>query len=166
MNEQEKQLNKTIDNMIGQALDKYVDVDSADDFGAYATGFQRGIQWGVENRFFFKGLKIEIDRRCEFTVKKTEEPCQFKDGDFVVIETNHPIVLIYKGERDLDTIFYHCFRSTDGYLFYDNWFYNFRSVIRRANPFEKKSLIADLAREGKRWNPDTLEFENIEGAHV
>lgn len=161
MNEQ-VDINKIIDKKIGDAIDKYIDDDSVDDYGSYASGFQRGIQWTVDNRCFFMGYKVEIDERYELSLKRTEEPCQFKDGDFVVFEGTRPIVFIYKERRDADTLFYHCFQSSDGYIFYDSWVYAFNGIMRMAGPFEKKRLINALAREGKRWNPDSLKFEDIE----
>lgn len=153
MNEQEK----AIDDAIG----RWADDDHADDFGSYGTGFQRGVQWALNNRILFLGCKVEIDKHCDLSVIKVEPPL-FKDGDFVVIDTGRRTILIYKERRDLDTLYYHCFRSSDGYIFYDSWLYNFNSVIRMAAPWEKNSLIEDLAREGKRWNPDTLQIEDIE----
>lgn len=166
MDKQEVNITKAIDEKIGEAIDKYIDVDYADDFGAYSTGFQRGVQWAIENRCLFMDCKIEIDKRQELSIKKTEDPYQFKDGDFVVIEGSRPVVFIYKGRRDRDTIFHHCFIASNGDVFYEDWIYAFDGVMRMAGPFEKKRLIKALADSGKRWNPDTFELEDIEDTPV
>lgn len=92
--------------------------------------------------------------------------CQFKDGDIVVFENpsgwNAPkIIIIYKSENM-------CYINSYVALFpeavkFDDCFNNnVYSIKRYATEEEKQQLFDALAKQGKKWNAETKQIEEIE----
>lgn len=121
-----------------------------------------------------KQISIKVDVPDGFVLDKIEtegnnivafvkEKEKFKRG--YVVASKHFIVP-YMGVNPNEAILFNCFFRTSDYTVH------LRNEIkvgcgyineyRLATPSEAQQFFDALAKEGKRWNPDTLQIENIE----
>lgn len=108
-------------------------------------------------------------RSCSFLVeeKRDGESLGFKEGDFVAFEDDsleEPYIGIFKGwycgSRDKIVCYAHI--DNEGVLIEEEEYWNADKLLRSASDEEKDRLIRVLLSNGKRWNPETLEFEECE----
>ena len=108
--------------------------------------------------------KIEEHYGCKLNLEtiEIEKQPEFKDGDIITIEdTEYKAIIIYKSNGDC------MFRS---YAVIDNVYKKLgigKTVnalgrcTRLATNSEKQQLFSALEKEGKRWNPDTKQIEDL-----
>lgn len=104
------------------------------------------------------GLSLEtlINSPRNYRIKPEQKYRPFKDGDIVVYGKSVAICRkIYKHTL----YFYVSIDETFGLLFDDNRVSS--EGYRFAKKEEKHQLFDALAKEGKRWNPDTKLFEDL-----
>lgn len=83
-------------------------------------------------------------------------------GAYVTIHLNHDprIQRTFISNTDNDyLITYHVTQYSGGIKFNGNW--DTKSICRNATPEEIQELNNQLAAEGKRWNPDTMQIEKL-----
>lgn len=108
------------------------------------------------------GCKASIDFEKRVVVIEQEIPL-FKKGDIVIYCTgNFTIIGELFGNDEHKAILY-ASKKNDGYdvKFRTNRFIS-PNKPRLANPYEQQLLFDALAKEGKKWNADTLQIEDIE----
>lgn len=114
----------------------------------------------VEERF---GGKLNLE------TLEIGKQTKFKDGDIVVVEGDNKdkkiFILHYKiRDRNTDEHGYKSYINvnSDGSLLNNMTFYHRKDfVYRPATDSEKQQLFDALAKEGKRWNPDTKQTEDL-----
>lgn len=96
-------------------------------------------------------------------IEPIDERQEFEKGDILYHNTDGILewVFIYTHKDGNSYIGLNCVCLQSGYYYYDYSNY-ITKEIRIATPEEQQLLFDALAKEGKRWNPDTLEIENIE----
>ena len=110
------------------------------------------------NRFYRE--EISFPRMVEIMnerVDETNEP-PYKDGDFVVNEDGS--ILIFREEVG-DSIYDHAFLSRDLMLITNPVAQSFYGIKGYATEEEKKKILDELAKEGKRWNEEKKCVEDI-----
>lgn len=120
-----------------------------------------------EAKSFIKCIEEKLGGKLNLETLEIEKQHEFKDGDIVVVDKNEEmnlakIIAIY---NDGDTLL--GFNSY-AYLNVSLEKLNFCSEVlacgrtpRLASEEEKQQLFDALAKEGKRWNPDTKLFEDL-----
>lgn len=120
-----------------------------------------------EAKSFIKCIEEKLGGKLNLETLEIEKQHEFKDGDIVVVDKNEEmnlakIIAIY---NDGDTLL--GFNSY-AYLNVSLEKLNFCSEVlacgrtpRLASEEEKLQLFDALAKEGKRWNPDTKLFEDL-----
>ena len=83
-----------------------------------------------------------------------EVESKFKDGD-VLISNDKDVLIMFK-KYAYEDIVESYFNSTDS----DNYGW-IAGAFRHATPEEAQRLWDALAKEGKRWNPETMQVEDI-----
>lgn len=92
-----------------------------------------------------------------------EQPKQeFKDGDIITIEdTEYKAIIIYKSNGDFMFRSYAVIDNAYKKLGIDKIVNALGRCTRLATDSEKQQLFSALAKEGKRWNPDTKTIEDL-----
>lgn len=120
-----------------------------------------------EAKSFIKCIEEKLGGKLNLETLEIEKQHEFKDGDIVVVDKNEEmnlakIIAIY---NDGDTLL-----GFNSYAYLDVSLekLNFCSEVlacgrtpRLASEEEKQQLFDALAKEGKRWNPDTKLFEDL-----
>ena len=114
----------------------------------------------------FKGQEMEIPEGATFKVVGgnlviSPEDTEFEDGDILHSDwRNESINIIFKKSVD-DRIYYYASKSKTLGLRFDesNWIES--SIFRLATEQEKQTLFNSLRNNGKRWNPETKQIEDI-----
>ena len=99
----------------------------------------------------------EIESGADSLMELVEEP-QYKDGDFVVIESGS--ILIFR-KKDENRIYDHAYLTRDGRLLICPEHPTSLGIKRHATEEEKQKLLDALAKKGKRWNAEKLCVEDI-----
>ena len=87
---------------------------------------------------------------------------KFKDGDVLIDEQTGWAIYVYrKTDKPGNGYFYCLFDSLLGLRLDDSKHYGYTSTARHATPEEAQRLWDALAKQGKRWNPETMEVEKI-----
>ena len=87
---------------------------------------------------------------------------KFKDGDVLIDEQTGWAIYVYrKTDKPGNGYFYCLFDSLLGLSLDDSKHYGYTSTARLATPEEAQRLWEALAKQGKRWNPETMEVEKI-----
>lgn len=120
-----------------------------------------------EAKSFIKCIEEKLGGKLNLETLEIEKQHEFKDGDIVVVDKNEEmnlakIIAIY---NDGDTLLGF---NRYAYLNVSLEKLNFCSEVlacgrtpRLASEEEKQQLFDALAKEGKRWNPDTKLFEDL-----
>ena len=157
---------------------------NTDDYTEFSAAFEyeddacRQNLWFVTNDF----RKVS-DNVAQEVIKKVEEHYggklnletltieqpkpEFKDGDIVTLEGSGSYakcVIIFKNNNPQvisNDIHYHALLNVERMkMGFDNCVYN-RENYRLATDSEKQQLYSALEREGKAWNPDTKQIEDL-----
>nr|DAV54980.1 MAG TPA: hypothetical protein [Caudoviricetes sp.] len=98
-----------------------------------------------------KGGKLNLE-----TLEIEQPKQEFKDGDIVAFGES---VAIYKKFENDELYFYACIEAAWGLILSDS--VNTSLEYRLATDSEKQQLFDTLTKEGKRWNPDTKQIEDL-----
>lgn len=109
-----------------------------------------------------EGCKASIDFEKRVVVIESEKP-KFKRGDIVV---SGYFILPFMGINENEAVLFNCYYSTcnrrvtvkDKVEVGCGYF----SEYMLATPSEQLLLFDALAKEGKKWNPETLQIEDIQ----
>ena len=127
----------------------------------------------VENKGLIKDYLDTVEKRLggklNLDTLEIEKQPEFKEGDIVVAEGDNlekKIFIFRYKMRDSysDERIYksHITINPDGSLFHKLMFYLREDVTYRlATDSEKQQLFLALEKEGKRWNPDTKQIEDL-----
>lgn len=116
-----------------------------------------------------KGYKPEITEQEDGYLLRIFEPKEepkFKRGDIIFVSDrnnlNEAICIIKEIKDESNGYYYHAMFNTINRFLFTN--YNMANVWkeeRLATPKEQQILFTALAKDGKRWNTETLELEDI-----
>lgn len=109
-----------------------------------------------------KNATVDIENGVSVVEYGAKEP-KFKKGDIVA---NRHFILPFMGRYENDAILFNCYYDINnriarvkdeigvgcGYI----------NGYRLATPAEQQLLFDALAKEGKKWNPETLQIEDIQ----
>lgn len=102
------------------------------------------------------------------TLEIEQHKPEFKDGDIVFYENPDDedvcsSIFIFRGKQnDTPGFLYHAALNSDGFFnAKDGGFGIYEGKSRLATDSEKQQLFSALAKEGKRWNPDTKQIEDL-----
>lgn len=105
---------------------------------------------------YIKTIEEHLGGKLNLETLEIEKQLEFKDGDIVVYGKSVAICRkIYKHTLS----FYVSLNEMVGLLFADE--VESSEEYRFATEEEKQQLFAALAKEGKRWNPDTKQIEDL-----
>lgn len=120
--------------------------------------------WSTEDYEKFEGRYLSSNNYSEkssinnFTYK-WEKETEFKDGDIVsVIDTYGNIItcIVKNIDEDKDRLNYY---ASNYHI--NDWLSTGGKVICPASDSEKQQLFNAIKREGKRWNPETKQLEDL-----
>lgn len=104
-----------------------------------------------------KKIEEHYGGKLNLETLEIEQPKQeFKDGDIVAFGES---VAIYKKFENDELYFYACIEAAWGLILSDS--VNTSLEYRLATDSEKQQLFDTLTKEGKRWNPDTKQIEDL-----
>lgn len=94
-------------------------------------------------------------------IEEVEEQPEFKDGDILYMNGSRLIYIFKKKvQKSAATLYYASLDADYNSLYYNNEIEDVHGS-RLASEEEKQQLFDALAKEGKRWNPDTKLFEDL-----
>lgn len=106
-----------------------------------------------------KGGKLNLET---LEIEHTEPKQEFKDGDIITIEdTEYKAIIIYKSNGDCMFRSYAVIDNAYKKLGIDKIVNALGRCTRLATNSEKQQLFSALEKEGKRWNPDTKQIEDL-----
>ena len=86
----------------------------------------------------------------------------FEDGDILIDEQIGWAIYIYRKTDESGKGYFYClFDSSLGLSFADGSHYGYTSTARLATPKEAQKLFDALKEEGKVWNHETMEVEEL-----
>lgn len=107
----------------------------------------------IEEKF---GGKLNLE-----TLEIEQPKPEFKDGDILYMNGCRLIYIFKKKvQKSAATLYYASLDTDYNSLYYNNAMEDIRGS-RLATDSEKQQLFDALAKEGKRWNPDTKKFEDL-----
>lgn len=110
----------------------------------------------IEERF---GGKLNLE-----TLEIEQPKQEFKDGDIVVAEEDNyydKVIFIATIKDDIVSKALINVRYEDYEVHYNEYRFGHNRSLRLATDSEKQQLFDALAKEGKRWNPDTKKIEDL-----
>lgn len=110
-----------------------------------------------------KKIEEHYGGKLNLETLEIEHPKQeFKDGDIMTIEdTEYKAIIIYKSNGDCMFRSYAVIDNVYKKLGIDKIVNALGRCTRLATDSEKQELFSALAKEGKRWNPDTKQIEDL-----
>ena len=106
-----------------------------------------------------KGGKLNLET---LEIEHTEPKQEFKDGDIITIEdTEYKAIIIYKSNGGCMFRSYALIDNVYNQLGIDKIVNALGRCTRLATDLEKQQLFSALEKEGKRWNPDTKQIEDL-----
>lgn len=123
-----------------------------------------------EAKEFIKKVEDHYGGKLNLTTLDIDKHPEFKDGDIVTLhKKDTDIVFILNRWKTEDSFYYYAFHTCDDVytgiidsritLPYE-WT-NINGKLSIATDSEKQQLFDALAKEGKQWNPDTLQIEDL-----
>ena len=104
-----------------------------------------------------KGGKLNLE-----TLEIEHPKQEFKDGDIITIEdTEYKAIIIYKSNGDCMFRSYAVINNVYKKLGIGKTVNALGRCTRLATDSEKQQLFSALEKEGKRWNPDTKQIEDL-----
>lgn len=108
----------------------------------------------IEERF---GSKLNLE-----TLEIEKPKQEFKDGDIITIEdTEYKAIIIYKSNGGCMFRSYALIDNIYNQLGIDKIVNTLGRWIHLATDSEQQQLFSALEKEGKRWNPDTKQIEDL-----
>ena len=120
-----------------------------------------------EAKSFIKCIEEKLGGKLNLETLEIEKQHEFKDGDIVVVDKNKErnlakIIAIYNdGDILLGFNSYAYLNVSLEKLYFCSEILACGRTPRLATEEEKQQLFDALAKEGKRWNPDTKLFEDL-----
>lgn len=116
-----------------------------------------------EAKEFIKKVEEHYGGKLNLETLEIEQSKQeFKDGDIITIEdTEYKAIIIYKSNGDCMFRSYAVIDNACKKLGIDKIVNALGRCTRLATDSEKQQLFDALAKEGKRWNPDTKQIEDL-----
>lgn len=113
-----------------------------------------------------KAITIEtIDNQIITTFEPAQAQPEFKRGDVIYCEDKDGFSWVFilkeKTIRKYNPYNYFCVVTSIGEIATDDRCRHPERVFRHATPEEAQRLWDALAKEGKKWNPETMEVEEI-----
>lgn len=109
-----------------------------------------------------EGRKVSIDFEKRVVVIESEKP-KFKMGDIVIGDY---FILPYMGISERQAVLFNCYFDKPNHISKVNSEIGvgcgYITDYRIATPSETQLLFDALAKEGKKWNAETLQIEDIE----
>lgn len=109
-----------------------------------------------------EGCKASIDFEKRVVVIESEKP-KFKKGDIIISKY---FILPYMGFTENEAVLFSCYYHINNHTTkVENKIKvgcGYITEYSPATPRQKQLLFDALAKEGKKWNPTTLQIENIE----
>ena len=134
----------------------------SNDFRKVSDNIAQEIIKKIEEHY---GCKLNLET---LEIEHTEPKQEFKDGDILFYENPEDedvcsSIFIFRGKQNHTPGFlYHAVLDSDGFFnAKDGEFEIYEGKSRLATDSEKQQLFAALAKEGKRWNPDTKQIEDL-----
>lgn len=86
----------------------------------------------------------------------------YNEGNYLVIDLGNVQfrTFIVQGRTE-QTVAFHVSEIKGTLLYYGDWSLSDKDPIRNATPEEIQELNDQLAAEGKRWNPNTMQIERL-----
>lgn len=110
------------------------------------------------------GYIREIENRCggklNLETLEIEKQPEFKDGDIITLEGCLKATVILQN-LNINRVAYYVYYSDAHKLDYVNWISLSDRQPRPATDSEKQQLFDALAKEGKRWNPETKTLDDL-----
>ena len=118
---------------------------------------------------YINTIEERLGGKLNLKTLEIEYPKQeFKDGDIVICSSRFTYVFIYKEKNEYNNpTDYYVLLNGDGILSYNNRILDGKDLeiygkhLRLATENEQQQLFDALAKEGKRWNPDTKQIEDL-----
>lgn len=118
---------------------------------------------------YINTIEERLGGKLNLETLEIEHPKQeFKDGDIVFYENPDDedvcsSIFIFRGKQNHTSGFlYHAALNSDGFFnAKDGGFGIYEGKSRLATDSEKQQLFSALAKECKRWNPDTKQIEDL-----
>ena len=105
---------------------------------------------------------ITVEQIGNQLVTTFEVESRFEDGNILIDEQTGWAIYVYrKTDKPEEGYFYCLFDSLLGLSLDDSKHYGYTSTARLATPEEAQRLWDALAKQGKRWNPETMQVEEI-----
>lgn len=143
---------------------KYMDAGSYAEDKVYITD-DLHLASQEEKDAYISSIEEHYGGKLNLETLEIEHPKQeFKDGDIVVIEpdqTHKKTIVILKEDvigRGMKT---YCHRYGDEFIAYGLSIKPSNDNIHIGTEEEKQQLFSALAKEGKRWNPETKTIEDL-----
>lgn len=117
----------------------------------------------LEGKYAIKEEKTDVDLLLE-----VPEYLTWKEGDYLTLKSRDNVyILVYKSyvKGNMNPILHHVlFDVTDDKLFFDLYCSDgfYITSIQPSTPVEITMLDEALLKDGKKWNPETKQIENVE----
>lgn len=111
-----------------------------------------------------KRVEKKFGGKLNLETLEIEKQTEFKDGDIVVLDgdskSHYKTILLYQTNIDDEYEVYSFLNTGTSYLGLEATLMDDRKA-RLATDSEKQQLFSALEKEGKRWNPDTKQIEDL-----
>lgn len=111
---------------------------------------------------YINAIEKRLGRKLNMETLEIENKLELKDGDIVIYRNNGIVIVkavkynkVYHHVGLLNNILYYAHTETDTFC-------NIEDITSYATEEEKQQLFDALAKEGKRWNAETKQLEDIE----
>ena len=113
---------------------------------------------------YINTVEERLGGKLNLETLEIEKQTEFKDGDIVVLDgdskSHYKTILLYQTNIDDEYEVYSFLNTGTSYLGLEATLMDDRKA-RLATDSEKQQLFDALAKEGKRWNPDTKTIEDL-----
>lgn len=134
----------------------------------FSTNDFKGIEAEDVAQTYINTVEERLGGKLNLETLEIEKQHEFKDGDIVFYENPDDedvcsSIFIFRGKQNHTQGFlYHATLDSDGFFnAKDGGFGIYEGKSRLATDSEKQQLFSALAKEGKRWNPDTKQIEDL-----
>lgn len=141
---------------------KYMDAGSYAEDKVYITD-DLHLASQEEKDAYISSIEEHYGGKLNLETLEIEHPKQeFKDGDIITIEdTEYKAIIIHKSNGDFMFRSYAVIDNVYKKLGIDKIVNALGRCTRLATDSEKQQLFSALEKEGKRWNPDTKQIEDL-----